>query len=271
VRNEIEFNIANSLMLLGKLDESIAVLRTLIERRKQELGPRHPHTLYTMVLLANNLVLVRRFDEARTTITEASAGLDEVVGPQAGDSLMAKTVFADLALRQRRFAEAATRYTEVHAGVVATFGEHNREALNALGNQAYATRLQGNPAGAEAIYRHLLGVLREQHNDDYPYTQHTRYGLAASLLDQGKSLDEAERLLQGLLPELLTRAETREDWQALLDYQTARIALAHGNRNEALTLLRQASAGFNSNNFYLDDEPQKTEKLLASASGEETR
>lgn len=271
VRNEIEFNIANDLALLSKFDESIAMLRPLIERRKQELGPRHQHTLYTMVLLANSLVLAKRFDEARDTITEASGGLDEVLGPQAGESLMAKGVFADLELRQRRFAEAATRYAEVHAGMVARFGEHNRNALNYLGNHAHATRLRGDPAGAESIYRRLLGVLRERQGDDHPQTQLARYGLATCLLEQGKSLDEAKRLLHGLHPDLLKRAETREDWQALLDYQAARIALARGNRDEALTLLRQASAGFNPDGFYPDDAPLKTEKLLASADGGEMR
>ena len=267
VRNEIESNIANDLALLGNLDESIATLRPLIERRKQELGPRHQHTLFTMALLANTLVQARRFDEAREAITEASSGLDEVLGPQAGDSLLAKSVFADLDLRQRRFAEAATRYAEVHAGMAAKFGEHNRNALSLLSRLAYATRLQGDPVGAESMYRRLLGVSREQHGDDYPYTQHARHGLAACLLDQGKSLDEAKGLLQDLRPDLLKRAETRDDWQALLDYQAARIALARGNRDQALTLLRRASTGFNPDNFYPDDAPLKTEKLLASADG----
>jgi tetratricopeptide (TPR) repeat protein len=262
-RSELEFNMANNLALLGRFDESIALVRAVIGRRSQELGERHPKTLYAGVLLANDLVLTRQYDEARTTITETLAGLDQALGPQARYSLRARAIYADLEMRTRHFAAAAVLWSQAQQGMARSYGEHSEAALGDLNNLANTLRFKGDAAEAEATHRRVLAGFEASGARDHRIAMHGRYGLAASLLDQERGADETAQLLAALDTDSLNRAEARSDWPALLDYQRGRLALLRGQDDEALRLLERAAAGLDPEGLYLDDAPDHIKKLLS--------
>ncbi len=54
--DRIEFNVANSFILVGRYSEGDALLREIIARESNTLGPQHQQTLYTTVVLAHSLL-----------------------------------------------------------------------------------------------------------------------------------------------------------------------------------------------------------------------
>ena len=242
LRDTLQFDVADSQIMLGETAAAEAALRALLSRQQARLGPMSPQTVNTQVLLANDLVKQRRFADAEALIVPAIATVRATWGDNARRTLLAESVLANLRSLQERYTEAAVLYEKLHEGMVALYGETNQAALAFLEGAANATRQAGDLLKSETLYRQGLSSARLVFKEDSPQLEHLRYGLAVIELDLRKPPDEAAKLLARLDAAALNNAEQRSDWDARLGYQQARLLLAQGHRAAARPLLERAQA-----------------------------
>jgi tetratricopeptide (TPR) repeat protein len=239
LRDTLEFDMADSQIMLSQLTGAEATLRNLIARQTLRLGAGHEETLFSKVLLANDLVLARRLDEVESLIIPAIDGISIALGPTARRTLLAQSVLANLRMQQHRYPEAGALYTRLHTAMVEQNGENNQAALSFLENVAAATHLAGDLPAAERLYRNALAGVRTLFEEDNPQVQHVRYGLATLLLDRQRA-QEAASLLATLEIAGLNLAEQEADWEGRLAYEHGRVLLQTGHPKDALPLLQKA-------------------------------
>jgi DNA-binding winged helix-turn-helix (wHTH) protein/serine/threonine protein kinase len=240
LRDQVEFSMADTLRMLGRLKESEALQRDLIERQSVTLGAAHPQTLYSTAALANSLVFQQRCEEAERLLLPVIDGLSTTLGPDHRRTLIAKGVLASAYFNQRKFDEAASIYAQVHDAMVHKYGENNQAAITQLFNVGMSTQYAGRPADAEPVYRSALSAARQLFAEDEAQVQTLRYHLADCLLDLDRPA-EAGPLLAALSPAILNQSEQESDWPGRLDYQAGRLALARGDTASALALLDKAA------------------------------
>lgn len=263
LRDSVEFGLADTLRMQGRLKQSEGFQRDLAARQATRLGPGHPQTLYSIAAVANSLVYQQRCDEAVQLVIPAIQGLEAALGPDNRRTLNAKNVLASAYFNQRRFDLAAPVYQQIYAALVRKYGENNQNAITQLFNVGMATQYSGHPAEAEPIYRRALAAARQLFGEDESQVQSLRYHLADCLLDLRRPL-EAAPLLAGLDAEVLNRSEQESDWRGRLDYQAGRIALARGDVDDARALLQKAAAEIDADAGGADEAmPGNIRRLLA--------
>jgi non-specific serine/threonine protein kinase len=271
LHDTLQFDTADSQIMLGKTKEAEATLRDLKARQEKRLGPGSPQTLNTQVLLANCLVAMHRYQEAEALIVPAIATVKATWGDKSRRTILAESVLANLRALQSRFAESAALYSSLHARMVELYGATNQTSIAFLEGAAVATQYGGHVLEAEGMLRSALGDARAVLKEDNPQVEHLRYRLAANLLEQRKEADEAGRLLDQLSIPVLNAAEQRSDWDGRLAFQQARLLIETGQPAAARPLLKKADAVARSNaspDYDLKSVPAALAALPAAATSE---
>jgi DNA-binding winged helix-turn-helix (wHTH) protein len=266
LKNRIEFNLANSLMLVGRYPEADILLRELIERESKTLGPEHQQTLYGIVVLANSLLMQYKSSEAESILAPAVEKLERSLGPTHGRTMLAKRVIGLAYLSNGKYEEAARMYADSYSALAKKFGDHYQNTISTLEQLGIAQILGGHPQLAADSLEKSLGFARTTYGEDNAMTQHIRYILADCLLDLKRGR-EASELLRGLRVELLQQAEFTPDWPARLDFQSARVALVQGDAMTGRRLAQRALAAIQ------DPEKPRWDHLrerVLQASGQDT-
>ncbi|HEY2782347.1 MAG TPA: tetratricopeptide repeat protein [Steroidobacteraceae bacterium] len=241
LENRIEFNVANSYLLVGRYSEADSLLRKVIARESQTLGPQHQQTLYTTVVLAHSLLAQYRAAEAEKILAPAVAGLQASLGESHGRTMLAKTVLGRAYLENGNYEEAARLDSEAYESLAKKFGNRYQNTISTLEGLGIAQRLGGHVDAAAATLSRSLAYSREAFGEENAITQHIKYILADCLIDMNRAREGAA-LLKGLDVDLLSRAEVNTDWQSRLDFAAARIALAERDIANARRLLDSAAA-----------------------------
>lgn len=242
LRDRLQFGMANSLWMAGKLRECETMTRELVTRQRRRLGPAHQQTLYSTVMLAHTLQLQQRWDEARALLPEAIRGLDDALGADHSRSVLARRVLGLSQLDAGDAPAAIATFKAVHATLLAKYGDRHQGTVSTLALVGLAQYYAGRQKEAEQSFRRALQLARQTGDERDASVQKFRYHLALCLLEQQRAA-EAAPLVAGLDPAALGPAEQTDDWPSRLALLNARLALARGDRVAAHALLEQARAG----------------------------
>jgi non-specific serine/threonine protein kinase len=260
LQNRIEFNLANSFMMVGRYSEGDGLLRDVIARQSRTMGPQHQQTLYTTVVLAHSLLTQYRAAEAEKILTPAVAGLEASLGDSHGRTMLAKTVLAQALVLNRNYEEAARLEAEAYESLAKKFGNRYQNTISTLEGLGIAQRLGRHVDAAVATLNRSLGYSREAFGEENGITQHIKYILADCLIDMNRA-KEGAALLKGLSIERLSEAEVNTDWHSRLDFAAARVALAEHDQVGARRLLDSAAAALtDSSKPRWDQLPQRIEE-----------
>jgi len=185
---------------VGKLEECVAELNSLLEDQSAVLGGGHPDSWATRSRLVELLNRLGRVEESLALCNDGD-------GVPGGDSVAHNLLPAGLlraaALMGDKRASAAVEVCRVLlGGVEQEFGPDHENSLEARSNLAAALR-QGNlVAEAIAQYRLLVKGYGRLRGSDHPDTLTTRHHLALALRDAGR-VGEATESLQAVLSDRL--------------------------------------------------------------------
>ncbi|MDE2148775.1 MAG: winged helix-turn-helix domain-containing protein [Gammaproteobacteria bacterium] len=239
LRDGIEFNLSDTLRMLGQYAQSESLLRDLLARRTRRLGAQHAQTYYTMAALGNTLAAAGSVESAMPLLTTAIAGLTKTLGAEHRRTLLAKGVLANTYFLRARFDRAADLYGQVADSLVRKYGGGSTAAISQRLNAAVSTEYAGDALAAEPIYRRALAATRGILDENAPLVQSIRYHMASCLLDL-KRPGEAAPLLAGLQVGQLNLSEPEPDWNGRLAFQSGRLALQTGHPRRAVQLLETA-------------------------------
>lgn len=243
LRDNIDFDLGQTLTMLGQHAEGERQLRALLARQQARHGVTHPRPLYTQVALASSLGYQRKTDEAKALLAQSTAGLAAGLGDQHRKTIAARNQLAVIHFQRGEFEQAATVWTAVLAGFVAVTGAGSGDAVTAQSNLGMAWLYAGHAARAEPVLRAALAQARAiDPTQQGPHAQQIRFSLADCLLDLGRAAD-VPGLLQGLQADTLQQGQQEADWPARLHWLQARWLMAQGRRDEARTALDAAEAG----------------------------
>jgi len=175
---------------VGKLEECVAELNSLLEDQSAVLGGGHPDSWATRSRLVELLNRLGRVEESLALCNDGD-------GVPGGDSVAHNLLPAGLlraaALMGDKRASAAVEVCRVLlGGVEQEFGPDHENSLEARSNLAAALR-QGNlVAEAIAQYRLLVKGYGRLRGSDHPDTLTTRHHLALALRDAGRVEESAE-------------------------------------------------------------------------------
>jgi non-specific serine/threonine protein kinase len=261
LRDRLQFGMANSLWMAGKVREGEAMTRELVLRQRTRLGPSHQQTLYSTVMLAHSLLLQQSWAEAQALLPDAIRGLDDALGADHARSVLARRVLGLSQLDAGDAEAAISTFQAVHATLSKKFGDRHQGTVSTLALVGLAQFQAGRQADAEQSFRTALRLARQTGDERDASVQKFRYHLALCLLEQGRA-SEAAPLVAGLDAVALGPAEQTDDWPSRLALLNARIALARGDRTAARALLDQARAMLKApERWRLDRLPAQIESL----------
>lgn len=151
----------------GKYDESEAISRDVLERRKRVQGPAHPDTLRARTSLGRYLMTRGRYDDAVRELREVAEGQR-----RSGDSTLDVTL-ANLGvalMRNRDFAGAEPILRESLTMKRRDHGEEHPDTLAGLANLASLLMDREKLAEAESLARELLEKTRRIDGSDHVET-----------------------------------------------------------------------------------------------------
>ncbi|CUS13685.1 unnamed protein product, partial [Tuber aestivum] len=165
---------ANSLAVVlrnrGKHDESEAMHRHTMERRKKILGPDHPDTLMS----ANNLAIVLqdqgKHDEAEAMHRFTLERRVKILGPDHSDTLGSTNNLAIVLQAQGRHDESQAMYQLTLEGQEKILGPDHPDTLMSANNLAIALQNQGKHDEAAVMYRRTLERRKKILGPDHPKT-----------------------------------------------------------------------------------------------------
>ncbi|HSI57710.1 MAG TPA: winged helix-turn-helix domain-containing protein, partial [Ideonella sp.] len=242
LRDRVDFDIGQTLMMLGDYGGGETRLRTLLAQQVARHGAGHPRPLYTQVALAACLGYQLKSDEAKALLADAIQGLTRTLGADDRKTLTARSQLAAVHFRLGEFRLAASQWAPVRAGYTTLTGPTSSDVVTVESNIGMAHLYAGDAALAEPPLRSALAHARATAGDEAPRVQQIRFALADCLLDQGR-LAEVPALLQGLQPEALNLAQQAVDWPARLAWLDARLLAAQGRHDAARQALALAAAG----------------------------
>ena len=185
---------------VGKLEECVAELNSLLEDQSAVLGGGHPDSWATRSRLVE---LLNRLGRVEETLALCNDGDGVPGGDSVAHNLLPAGLLRAAALMGDKRASAAVEVCRVLlGGVEQEFGPDHENSLEARSNLAAALR-QGNlVAEAIAQYRLLVKGYGRLRGSDHPDTLTTRHHLALALRDAGR-VEEATEALQAVLSDRL--------------------------------------------------------------------
>jgi len=221
---------------LGQMDESLALLKDVVEQRLAINGPEHEYTLNAMDSYAsalrtvgdykNALVYYRKVHDYRDRHLDAG---DEVV-------LLAKNNLASLLAALGDFEGAKPIYDELIEGCNKAFGPTDFRTLSATNNFANLLYDLKEYQRAEQLMRQTIDASSAILPPDHPALATWRNTLAMMLLELER-LEEAETEMRKVLSALGPVEDYQTDRQITMGRNMALVLMAQKRHEEALPLL----------------------------------
>jgi tetratricopeptide (TPR) repeat protein len=191
---EVQYAIADLLIVQGQCNSAENVLRSVVEVRTQVLGPEHPDTLWSRGNLAIALAAQGKYAEAEAQFRGVFAIREKVTRPEH-HTLESRTSLAIALARQGKAAEAEAQFREIITIEEKVLGPEHPDTLASRGNLANALDLQGKAAEAEAQFREIIKVEERVLGPEHPATLDSCYEFAFALKRQNK-LQEAKEFVR---------------------------------------------------------------------------
>ena len=185
---------------VGKLEECVAELNSLLEDQSAVLGGGHPDSWATRSRLVELLNRLGRVEESLALCNDGD-------GVPGSDSVAHNPLYAGLLrgaalMGDKRAGAAVDVYRELLSGVEQEFGFDHENVFAARSNLAAALRRDSRLGEAVAEYRLLVQGYKWVLGPDHPNTLATRGKLAGALWGVGK-VGEAIELYRAVLTDYL--------------------------------------------------------------------
>jgi TIR domain/Tetratricopeptide repeat/NB-ARC domain len=214
----LQSNLAVTLRKAGDAKTARDMQTTILERRAELLGPKHPDTIVSLDNLGATLSELGDFKGAIEKHMLAMNLYAEVLGPKHPDTLVA---MANLATAYRRAGEGQQAFSlntlllRLRAQVL---GPDHPGTLQAVEGLAVTLRELGRPGEALPLLKSAADGLEQVRGPDDPTTLSVRHNLALALIETGqveegrtlaaKVLEAQKRVLGVSHPDTLLTLET---------------------------------------------------------------
>ncbi len=234
-----------ALFLATNPDLAEPLLREALAGRQALLGPDHPRTMLTRVVLANCCRLQSRFEEAGRLYAESLDGRRRVLGDDHLKTLQLVSRQAHLARDQSHLEEAEKLYRQVLAEYRRVLGDKHEETLGALCDLSLILQDMGKFDEAEEAIREAVDTARRDLEPDDPQSLSILNRWSTLLMGRGR-YDEAEPVLLELLAGARKLYGEESSFVALvyqnfggLYYSSGKLGDAEVYFNKALELRRE--------------------------------
>jgi tetratricopeptide (TPR) repeat protein len=178
--------LAEALHDSGQVGRATELLRSVLDRKRQALGPDDASTLVTQVNLADALVSGDQTDEAIELFRDVLTRLESSRGPDHPETLAAGQNLAVAYQSADRPADALPLLERSAARLEAVHGPTNPDTIASLSNLAAAYRATGRTSDARALYERVLDLTRTSLGADHPYTILALNNLAHAYRSEGR-------------------------------------------------------------------------------------
>jgi MinD-like ATPase involved in chromosome partitioning or flagellar assembly/tetratricopeptide (TPR) repeat protein len=157
---------AGNLLTLRQAEIAERVIREVLARYHQDLGPSHPHTLVAQLNLADALRQIDQPAAALDAARTAAAGLTATLGENHAYALAAQVSVAVLLAERGELAAAEELETRTVGRLSKALGENHPDALRGRANLLLTRAEMGNEAAEgerEEVIKRLAEVLGTEH------------------------------------------------------------------------------------------------------------
>ncbi|KAH7117517.1 hypothetical protein EDB81DRAFT_848304 [Dactylonectria macrodidyma] len=177
----------------GSWREKEAVDRRALGIRREALGEKHPHTVWSMANLAMTYHAQGRYEEAEEISVKVLALQQEVLGNKHPDTMWSMAELAMTYLRQGRYKKAEGIYVEVLALQQEVLGNKHPHTMWSMASLAGTYLQQRRYEEAEEISVKVLALQKEVLGNKHPDTMWSMAELATTYREQGR-YEEAEEI-----------------------------------------------------------------------------
>ncbi len=221
------------LMRLGRAKDAEPAARAIVAQSRRVRGDDHPDTLVTRQHWVNSLSMAGRDEEA----LRASGPLLAAMRARFGDNhrftlALHSTRFESFAALGR-YDEAAGEAKRVWQGAAVQAGPQSHQALVGQNDYAVALCQTARRARGVAVAQDALSSVQRAFGAEYPLAHVIRFYTAECLI-ANRRYAEAGALLDGLDRQKAADLTGRPEFGAGVDLALAEIALARGDRPEAI-------------------------------------
>jgi eukaryotic-like serine/threonine-protein kinase len=186
-----ELNLANSIAAAHRAAEAEPLIRAVLAKRTEVLGPQHTETLMTVSSLANDLYLQDRFKQAAETALPAANGLESTLGSEHWLTADAWQVYGNAACRAGQTTDGLAALRRSAAEKEKRLGAN---AWRTLGNNAdigSCLRLMHRFDEAEPVLLAAIKGLRASRGEKFYLTQAAIVDLRDLYSDRGDMANAA--------------------------------------------------------------------------------
>ncbi|MFC5061541.1 tetratricopeptide repeat protein [Actinomycetospora atypica] len=176
----------------GRYDEAEGLLRSVVARRRIELGPDHPHTLTSRELLAWAVTCGDRVDLGLVSTARVLEARTRVLGPRHPQTLTSRYRWASGLVRAGRHQEAIAAFEALWPEVGAVLGSLHRHTLRVRLARVQALRLAGRIEEAYRDAQDLVALEVQAQGQDAVDTLRTQEELGQAAAALGRSEEAVE-------------------------------------------------------------------------------
>jgi hypothetical protein len=257
---------AFTLLRLGDPAGAARELTPLVAAMSRLQGPDHPDTLLLRLNLAQAKANSGHYEAALADLTPLIPLLESRMGATHRLTLLALSV-RQLALGSLgRYGEAAADAERVWRAAAAKDGPTSFQAVAARSDLGTTQCRAGDYTRGEANTRAAYRSARAARPDESALAQAIRAAVADCLIADGRA-PEAAPLLRNIDRERVNQLVGDAHWDASLDVSLGEIALAQGDRAEAVARLRAAAAVYTSppSDHYLAARFERLQRAVGAA------
>ncbi|HEY0816070.1 MAG TPA: FxSxx-COOH system tetratricopeptide repeat protein [Pseudonocardia sp.] len=192
-------NLANNLLVLGRLEESAILVKDTRDRRRRTLGADDPDTFKSEKNLALVLSAVGRYSEARALDADLYERRTRRLGPEHVDTLSSAGNLGDDLRALGEFAQARGLHQRTLDRLRAILGDDHPRTLNCADQLAEDLAAAGDYQQARSVYQGTLDRRRRVQGADHPSTLTCAQNFATALLALGETaaaVDEYRDILE---------------------------------------------------------------------------
>ena len=188
----VVYGLANNLFSQGRYEETEALLRPALPAMRAVYGLEHPTVASVLDRFGMSLVRLNRREEGIPHLRESLAMRLKILGERHPDVQLVRVSLGRALQDERRYAEAESLFTAARRERAAMFGGQNGAVASSTDDLAGLALARGNYVDAIRQYRAAIAIWQAARLPQFEILSRSSLGEALTRAD---SLDEAERVL----------------------------------------------------------------------------